>query len=170
MGLDIRAYSNLLKIVPLPEDDEEMEKIYEQAYDLNQVVLYENPHFPGRAEGLDSGYLYQATEEPFGFRAGSYSGYGRYRDTLSMFVGMDPGVLREDPIKFENYPFFEQVWFSDCDGFIGPIVSRKLYLDYYFYQEKFQEEFAGDEYSLFLYDQWKTAFGIAFCNGAVVFV
>lgn len=169
MGLDIRAYSNLLKLGPLPEDDEAMEKIYEQAYDLNQVVLYENPHFPGRAEGLDSKHLYQAMSEPFDFRAGSYTGYGLYRDRLAEFVHIDPVELRADPFRFEIYRFWDQLWFSDCEGFIGPVVSKRLFQSYCAKEHEFTEAFKDDEWMLNCYKNWKTAFGIASINGAVVF-
>ena len=123
----------------------------------------------------------------YSFRAGSYSGYGEWRDLLSK-VALDMGAADVwDKIDggetYETIPFSEHINFSDADGVIGPVASKKLYNDYVMYEKeimnrldrfylKFEDyEIDGETYDWFKqkYKDWKEAFRIASDNGAVIF-
>ena len=85
MGLDISA---LGKIVPIdipdgivPWSDQYYE--WEESMDIGHLWYYGLTNvFHEQAEGLKEG-AYVAEGEIFGFRAGSYTGYGMWRDELA---------------------------------------------------------------------------------------
>ena len=76
MGLDITAHRGL---VPAPEAAM-MDEDARYRTDVHQ--FYHNPDFPGRADDIAHKGFYRAAES-FSFRAGSYSGYNRWRDQLA---------------------------------------------------------------------------------------
>ena len=145
-----------------------------------------NRHFVAQAEGLPDGLGF-GTGEDYSFRAGSYSGYGEWRDLLAK-VALDMGVQgvwkkMDAGGNYSEIPFSEQLNFSDADGVIGPVASKKLYNDYVSYEKdimkkldryylKFEDfEIDGETYEWFKqkYNDWKEAFRIASNNGAVIF-
>ena len=89
----------------------------------------------------------------------------------------------DDGGNYSEIPFSEQLNFSDADGIIGPVASKKLYNDYVSYEKdimkkldryylKFEDfEIDGETYEWFKqkYKDWKEAFRIASNNGAVIF-
>jgi hypothetical protein len=105
MGLDITACS---KMRPVQCDSE----------DCWHERVYVNPDFVSHADGLKSG-CYEKTpgSETISFRAGSYSGYNWWRNELD--------CLTDSPGAFEKL-----VYFSDCEGVIGPRTSRELAVDF----------------------------------------
>lgn len=119
MGLDIVAISNAKYFAPDFEDESELE---------NRWWVADPDGFDrldGRPEGLYDG------EAECGFRAGSYSGYGHWRWWLSTsFLGIEPQVVWSNPPKFDGLPFVELIYFSDCNGAIGPVTSAKLAGDF----------------------------------------
>lgn len=130
MGLDITAYSNLKHVGKHVKDTELNEGEPGGAddwcyYDGHvQAMAYDS--FPqsfrgitvlgvkvaGASKFLDGG-CYETTAETHthGFRAGSYTGYNRWREDLQR--QFNPG---RDPEK----PFYELIWFADNEGTIGP--------------------------------------------------
>jgi hypothetical protein len=167
MGLSIYAISKI-KLSGNIIDDEPTDK------DINV--------YPGtfnRIAGLEVG-LYQATNESneHDFHAGSYSTYNWFRRNLSTAIfGVAPEKIWENNDAYEGRPFFELIEFSDCDGLIGPEVSKKLHEDFEthrssmikFCLENFIDDDHSYDYTMDLYNNFSTAFKIASNGGLVLF-
>lgn len=193
MGLDISYCSGAKLLITSPEDEAAwLLRVrdgdpYEAAIAMGLVddedelaIPWEHPSFPGRAEGIRCG-LPHTRENYEHFRAGSYSGYSRWRRWLAAVVGIsDLEAWWADPDM--SVPFAELLAFSDCEGVIGPVVSAKLRDDF----ERMRthaiasaDEYArlgGDsndyearDYFLRSYDQWHEAFKTAANGGWVDF-
>ena len=85
MGLDISAVSKL-EPIEVPEDieiwsDEWYDWEMDQGGDVYNV--WSSPNFPEQAEGIEDGTYISRNGEYTSFRAGSYSGYGTWRDWLA---------------------------------------------------------------------------------------
>jgi len=170
MGLDITYYSNLKKIDCAFDDDGEPIGV------IDYFQAYVNPDFPGRADEIENKAVY-SYDESDGFRAGSYSGYNAWRESLAKLAGY-PEIDTEKigiPCKRHDAgawkaasgPFWEMIYFSDCEGVIGAAVSAKLADDF----AKFQPlaDSHPEEWFRNLYAQWFTAFNVASNSGAVSF-
>lgn len=178
MGLDITAYRKISKIDCVFDADGE--PIHPQTrgaleYQLRACV---NHDFPGRAGLVEDQCIY-AADLSFGFRAGSYGYYNRWRNDLSRLAGYPERTYKRDAYSHgqqrfdagaweaESGPFWELINFSDCEGVIGAEVSAKLAKDFADYQEKADahesEDFRG------AYAEWRKAFEMAADNGAVEF-
>jgi hypothetical protein len=157
MGLDITAYRQLSR-VENPKFDEygELEN-WDTEWKPGASMEWSEKHFPGRGEGIDPQTVYKWKEE-FGFRAGSYSGYNRWRSKLEQFAnGTD---------------FEELINFADNEGVIGFVVARKLAKDFKENETKakqFSETLDEGEWWFGQYQTWKKAFEIASDQGAVDF-
>lgn len=68
-------------------------------------------------------------------------------------------------------PFIELIGFSDCEGYIGPIVSNKLFKDFESNRDKALEFSKSKNVDWFirLYDDFMEGFRIASNDGAVCF-
>ena len=205
MGLDISAVSKL-EPIEVPED---MEKWSDEWYDWESeqdgdvYSLYSSDSFREQAEGMvDGTYITTDDSQSTGFRAGSYTGYGTWRDWLAQSV-MN-GVLGKSGGAEQMWgsadggdyglPFMEIINFSDSEGMIGPVASKKLYNDFRKYEndvmdwmdEKYLTQTPihsaswrddedkpidkGDfEWFQSQYQEWKNAFRIASDNGVVMF-
>ncbi len=128
MGLDCTAYEK----VTLVEEEHEMGEDAEGNW-CNESIEYggkghvrayvASPAFAQSFRGLEENrcYLVDEDAEVFGFRAGSYSGHGAFRDALSeTALGVDPPTVWGNPDAYKDEPFFELINFSDCEGSIGP--------------------------------------------------
>ncbi|WP_099301884.1 hypothetical protein [Bacillus sp. Marseille-P3800] len=157
MGLDISAYKNLVK-VNNPERDEYGELVnWSREWEPGASMEWSEKWFPGRGEGIDYKAVYTWDQE-FSFRAGSYFGYGFWREKLSKFAN--------------DSDFHELINFADNEGVIGPIVSAKLADDFnknINQAMSYSKTFADGEYWLNKYMNWKEAFEIASENGAINF-
>lgn len=136
MGLDITAYSNL-KAVGQHEKDPELNdgepgSLTSWCYYDNHVSAYVYDSFPlsflavpilERRDDLLIGGCYEITEatQTHGFRAGSYGGYGRWREQLQE---------KYNPDRKETEPFFELIWFADNAGTIGSLAAQNLLADF----------------------------------------
>lgn len=177
MGLDITAYRDIKKLDCVfdsggePIDPQTREPV---SVDYFQANI--NPDFPGRASDLTEDGVYSFGDS-IGFRAGSYSGYNQWRETLAMIAGY-PAVdyercgatsKRHDAGAWAagSGPFFELINFSDCEGNIGAAVSGKLANDFAEFQAKADAH--DDEYWRDKYAAWRKAFEMASNNGAVSF-
>jgi hypothetical protein len=179
MGLDISAYSKLTSV------DHEFLKIRERVpgvfsqlgeeiYDITKSMI-DSPN--NWIQDMEPGSYYESADtEVLDFRAGSYSGYNEYRKLLSeCFLGVQPNELWTNERRYEGKPFYEQINFSDCEGFIGPKVSAKLHEDYKKgrdqWYEFLRESFGGGveeiKWRMDQYDNWTKAFGIAADGGLV---
>lgn len=158
MGLDITAYGSVdfsRRWEPPAGSDEDAEP---DDYD-NWVRVYVNPHFPERAPGIETGHYWAAGSESFGFRAGSYSGYGTGRARLKEWaqtLWTPIEQLAEDRL----YPFYELINFSDCEGVLGPEVCAVLARDF----EIDHPHSGGSRWA-----EWVEAFHLAANTGCVCF-
>lgn len=161
MGLDITAYSKLVRVHPTTDVEKD------EAISLCVVDEVYRP----RLEGLEEGE-YECAGESHGFRAGSYSGYNRWREHLAALVGTTPERVwaGEKPAAFE-----ELISFSDCEGAIGPVVSAKLARDFAEWHGRVSD-FAPSiqdanerEWFVAKYTNWREAFELAADGGAVDF-
>lgn len=177
MGLDITAYGNVEKIADLPYNKKGVDwnKVEELELGRGARTLTKNDNFPEHCLDLEEA-VYQINGESHGFRAGSYSGYNRFRNLLCqvMVGGSDQDVWR-DPQMFKERPFFELINFSDCEGTIGPAVSAKLYQDFVDNEEQFlkstvvTQDQLDREWVKTCYSNWKRAFELAKDHGFVSF-
>ncbi|WP_336682826.1 hypothetical protein [Enterococcus casseliflavus] len=152
MGLDITAYKNL-KRVNNPERDEYGDLVeWKSLVDINKELLdYTELHFEGRTQGLEAGvYSY---ESEYDFRAGSYGNYNRFRDRLEQIAS--------------NSQLHELIVFSDCEGFIGSVVSKKLAKDFLDLEQIAKENLDRIDFGTYL--NFKEAFELASENGCVSF-
>lgn len=125
MGLDVTAIRNARFIAAeLDEDAPE--------YSGRRLFrIYKNDAFD-RLDGKPEGwYEFGGDDDRFGFRAGSYSGYNRWREWLSLtFLGVLPEVVWRDFAIYEAAPFSTLVHFSDCEGSFGPASCERLLHDF----------------------------------------
>ena len=190
MGLDISVISEI-KPISIPEGIELWSNEYyewEEKQDIEGSVwnFQPNSYFPEQSEGLPKSFGY-GTGDEYNFRAGSYSGYGEWRDLLAR-LALDMGSQGvwnkiDSGGSYKEIPFGEVINFSDADGIIGPVASKKLHNDFVNYEKdimkkldryylKFEDfEIDGETYDWFKhkYKDWKEAFRIASNNGAVIF-
>lgn len=87
MGLDVKAVSSIGERVASGWFEWE-EKGGCQDADL--IFVSPNLNFQDRAEGLRRG-LYEREGSEYKFRAGSYTGYGRFRKHLSLAIHVQEG-------------------------------------------------------------------------------
>ena len=191
MGLDISVISNI-KPMNLPEG---MEKWSDEYYEWEREqekefwTAHNMEHFTRQSEGLPDSDLVYSDDGPsyFYFRAGSYSGYGEWRNDLALAAGYEGGseeVWAKASEGLIGGPFEELINFPDNEGVIGPVISQKLYDDFVNYEKEIdkaidwwylkmnpEKEYAGEDLSWFKnkYKDWKEAFRIASKNGMVIF-
>jgi hypothetical protein len=172
MGLDIVAYSNVEKI------DNPVENEY--GYIEDAVKAYVLGDFDRSLRGLEDGAWYRSTDESdeVSFRAGSYSGYNLWRDSLAQIaLGIPANNIWADPDKYKDEPFFELINFADNEGTIGPIAARDLAMDFVTSRDdierKAKEHFTTDEgdvdWFMQKYDDWTEACEIASHDGLILF-
>lgn len=187
MGLDITAISEI-KPIEVPEG---IEKYSDEYYDWENELnvghlwgIWFNPSFPTQQEGLPEADTVFSEGEEYGFRAGSYSGYGEWRDTLAKVGASFPGGSYE---AWENeggdYPFEELINFSDAEGYIAAPVTDKLCQDFVNLEEDVIDivdkawlkihptiELTGNDKDWFLakWNDWKGAMCTASQDGAVM--
>lgn len=178
MGLDITAVSGLVL-----EHEWDEKRYEEEDYDWRiispiskRLIEFTEEGFPGRTEGLKPGFY--KSVDCFSFGAGSYSGYNRWREQLSKAIlDVDPEIIWNNEEKWVGKPFVELIFFSDCEGLIGPKVSTKLAKDFEDYKEKAMKfaacgpgaTFQDGAWFIEKYIQWSKAFSMASDNGYVNF-
>jgi len=180
MGLDISAFSHLHLNRPRGESTLITTKTEPDGVLAHIAYPDHEPQFEGLTEGW---YVETSASEAHRFRAGSYSGYSRWRSQLSMLVnGVPSEVVWGDDAKYKGSPFYEQINFADNEGTIGPVVAKKLYEDYCNFlpiaedvttwAKRLQYDNAcidEHEYFLLKYKDWMRAFELASQNGLVSF-
>lgn len=153
MGLDISVYKNAKKVT----DPDEVKYVMEHpdapsegAYEKGYRIPYLNDAFESRFEGLEV-TPYEFAEE-WGFRAGSYSGYGSWRRELAELVGVQDlesfwrtcDAMEKQGVT-PDLPFWQLLHFSDCEGAIGPVACKALAKDFAEWEER-AVEFAKRKY------------------------
>lgn len=167
MGLDITAYSKLtLAVNPEMKDGELVD--YDNHFTVSPTIIaWTEQNWPKRTEGVLPGIYTFA--DCYGFRAGSCSGYNRWREWLAAFAGHGtPDAVW----KAENAsgPFVELIDFADNEGVIGPVVAAKLAKDFADHQARAEQFMGGQrDYWLARYADWRKAFELAADGGAVDF-
>jgi hypothetical protein len=166
MGLDITAYSKVELLETLPDYDAYYEK-YEDDSDTTQYV-YADQDFPARLTPIVGGGVYKIHGERSGFHAGSYSGYGEWRNDLAlMALGLEARAVWNNRAGFAGCAFYELIDFSDCEGIIGTTAAQKLAADF----DRFQDKADQDDSSYFRekYALWRKACHLAADSGFIYF-
>lgn len=164
MGLDITAHEKAVLTDPHEHTDD--------CYEADHVRAFVYEGFERSLRGLEPERCYEVSGESFHFRAGSYSGYGHFRDLLSKAVPL-PGAMWDDPPAHADLPFFELVYFADNEGTIGPEAATDLLADFDEHGERVRAFIAAASAPESFYadkvDDWHKAFRIAAGGGMVVF-
>ena len=150
MGLDITAYKNI-KII----GDEEPEYYFSNAgFPQSNMPDFENKE------------IQIEFDEEFDFRAGSYSGYNKFRNELCISANniQDKKLWTS---KNEAFKFYWLINFTDCDGYIGTSYCKILYDEFVKYENEVKSNL--NEYFHKTYDNFKEAFRLASDNGLVSF-
>lgn len=172
IGLDITVYSKVNPTThrtPLKEDGTPVTWCQRD----NHHQIWSVPGFAVQLGSLEAGRCYTYSDEFFGFRAGSYSGYNEWRDDLAHTMhNVSAREIWDNLDHFKGKPFIELINFSDCEGYIGPEVAAKLYGDFAAYRPTYEKahDRVGDHVWLMQkYDDWQRAFEMAGGGGMVVF-
>jgi len=172
MGLDIFYFKNieLIEKPSVKNDSEDSEDSDDSEDDEDESTsLYQAKGFERRGDHLVAG-KYKAKERG-SFRMG-YGHHMRFRCNLYKAIGgkkwKDMGFCEQFPDVEDGEPFAELIMMSDCEGFIGPITSEKLYQDFMRYTTEAEKNLL-EEGDLYLYNEWKKAFKCARHNGVVQF-
>lgn len=171
MGLDITAYSNIKK----DEENGEVLGLYSTGFIQSNLKEFETNY-----EILDEdGEVIEpllTCDDGYGFRAGSYGGYGEFRRILCTAINeIDLSEMWENDnkISIQNLPFFWLLNFSDCEGYIGTDYCKILYKDFVNNEDKFREamkEFEDyGQYYIDTYLDFKNALEVASNNGVLSF-
>jgi hypothetical protein len=160
MGLDISAYSKIERV--------------EDNYEATIYIRRDVPEMD-QAQDIEEGIFTDSNDcESHQFRAGSYSGYGVFRNLLCEIMhGVPSKELWLKPNVFEGKEFYNLINFSDCEGFFGPTVSKKLHADFVKHRDKFikgvkdKEPYEG--YYTQVYDDFLLGFEIAAKGGVLIF-
>ena len=169
MGLDVDAYKNVVALGG-PETDSD-----EVSADVR--VRYADPEFfPNRCDEFPDGTPLEA-EESWGFVAGGYGTYNRWREQLAKLAGyektMGRGILgyeethQHGAIVAGSGPFYELIWFPDNEGSIGTAVCTKLAKDFAEFERA--AELLEDHWFMEKYLDFKNAFELASEGGIVNF-
>lgn len=159
MGLDITAYSRLEYVGRHTEEWCEDYEHHVQAFAYAGFeASFRGIPIVGSERGFILGGCFEKTADTktHGFRAGSYSGYNRWRADLADQFNPDA-----DP----DGPFYELIYFADNEGSIGPEAARDLLADF----EQNADAYRGDEWDRGKYDEWTKAFRLAADGGLVDF-
>lgn len=157
MGLDITAYKNLKEVMNCVLDEDGYPVDEDTLWKPGPSMDWSESVWPGKGSPIKSNAIYE-WDDTFDFRAGSYSGYGEWRDTLAKFKG--------------DVAFQELIDFADNEGVIGSKLAKKLYNDFCTYYEEAKATFnktEDDKWFIAKYEAWMEAFKYASENGAVDF-
>lgn len=197
MGLDIVAYSHL-KNMGMPEGHESEDFNIWEYPDITEdssFIFYRSPQNEygvvytsesgkkwrgyDKCEDLEPGIYYETAEtHSHSFCAGSYSRYNDFRERLCLCVnGVSPVEIWTNPDKWENSPLYELISFSDCEGRIGPAISKKIYsemreqhITFLKYLVDNPDDIKSDlDFYKRKYEDFMLAFQIASDNGVVIF-
>lgn len=175
MGLDITAYSHVSPVGMHTAD-------LWCAVD-NHVTAYAYSDFPRSFAGIPvlathtsssgeykfmQGGCYETTSQTkeMRFRAGSYTGYNRWREHLAALF---------NPGRHEQRPFYELIWFADNEGTIGATAAAYLLEDFEQYADVYRAHVAdrvdtlGAAWYIDSYNRWTEAFRLAAASGIVEF-
>lgn len=164
VGLDITAYEHA-EIAP---EHEWADSCYD---DPRHVRAFVYKGFERSLRGLVADRCYVVNGFGMDFRAGSYSGYNRWREQLCRAaLGVSPEDIWHDIGSFQDKPFFELIHFADNEGTIGPEAAADLAEDFRSMASRVRPLLEGpDGYGAAKYDDWQAAFELAAKGGLVDF-
>lgn len=182
MGLDVVVYKNVKFIENVEEyDDENCRLILKNGDVINEddfEIFDLNEYFPLHSEGL-SKYVYTFDTDNgnyYSFHAGSYSGYGEWRNWLAKMAGYEKSESgRYDETAWnsdQTGDFVELINFSDCDGSINKVFCEKLYQDFVRNKDRIEAQLSDDRFSQYYFTTYMNflqAFDDARENGIVSF-
>ena len=116
MGLYITSYNSIKPVNNFTDGDFE---------DGTVTSFQAAPGFEDRLDGLPA-QIVSTIDVVHAFRAGSYSGYNRWRDVLRLVIH---GLAHRLDLA-DDADFIELIQFSDCEGCIGPKTCAKLAKDF----------------------------------------
>jgi hypothetical protein len=154
MGLDVTYYRQV-KFVKREEEEEDEQEDY--------IYLCQADGFKARSDELVTGNYIGERKGCFG---SNYSGHNSFRKNLYKAIGGKKWINNFPDVK-DGEPFAELIYMSDCEGFIGPKTSAKLYDDFVKYEEQVKQTLSEDDFDY--YSEWKSAFECAKQNGVVRF-
>lgn len=190
MGLDITAYSKLRAIGQHEKDpalnEGEPGGLDDWCYYDGHIGAFADACFPASFAGLPilgtktaggstffEGGCYERTAgtEELGFRAGSYTGYGMWREDLARQFNPVP-VHRDTPRAHmdepdPDLPFYELIWFADNEGCIGELAAANLLADFEAHAGAYSPGGEYPDYYREKYRDWTDAFRLA-ANGGLV--
>lgn len=165
MGPQFNVYSKLAKMRM------EEVRLYEDGTpeETRVTSFYSNPEFPAHISGLDSTIFYRCNGKKMKFGAATYDEYCEFKNHLAKITGF---ASAEELWKTSGPIFFmELINFSNCEGTIGPIISRKLYHDFKDNYDRAEEYFVkledGKKFWIH-YQNWCKALSVARNNGAIL--
>ena len=177
MGLDI---TTIKQVEPYTGDIDDVDVywIIHQFNDRKVKTVMKD----GKLTTLKHGQMVTGVYGGGGFHAGSYSGYGVWREKLAQLAGYEAIPYTKsygDRIEFMSYsaaawkskggPFWELINFSDCEGYIGSEDAAKLYKDFVDHAKKAKKMFKHDPDFMQRYNSWKKVMKIVSKGGLVRF-
>lgn len=164
MGLDITAYRQLKPAPDAEVDSDGYPVEWDKYLRLSPAILkFTDENWPGRTAPLVPG-IYSFADS-LGFRAGSYSGYGQWRDWLARAAGYQSA--RDVWENVVEGPFVELINFADTEGTIGTVACAKLARDFAEHEDRILA--SADGWNAKLYKTWRAAFEMAADGGCVDF-
>ncbi len=166
MGLDITAYTRL-RAVGRHTDG--------WCYEEGHINAFAYDCFPRSFRGIPVaatevvgggsmllGGCYTPTDrtDRFDFEAGSYGGYGMWRDDLRAQFNPDT-----DP----DGPFYELIWFADNEGCIGPEAADDLRRDFVTHVDRYRPPPEHGRWWVDKYKAWLNACKLAADAGLIRF-
>lgn len=167
MGLDITAYRQVSPAGDIAKGDDGWPADIDHYFRVTNIV-----DFHARAAPLQDGACYEF-KDSMGFRAGSYSGYGEWRNELARLAGYlpHPAASRhpyaEGAWAASAGPFWELINFADNEGTIGSEAAARLAADFAKFDTQAMQ--ATEPWFYKLYKAWRAAFEMAADGGAVDF-
>jgi len=175
MGLDISAYKGLEKIdCVFDEEGDPIDATTREPIDYD-VRPWVNPDFPGRADDIESRAVYKSADS-MSLTGWGYGRYNAWREQLAKLAGYPATEFKSYGTTQMRYdagawaatagPFWELIYFTDCDGTVGSAISAKLAKD--FADHAAAAEAIGGHF-FEVYQEFRDAFEMAADNGCVRF-
>jgi hypothetical protein len=167
MGLDVSVYKN----IKLEEPGEGI--LIEYLPEGREFFKVTVPHYlflyKIRNLEVDRFYSGEHTSTEVSY---SYRYHSSFREHLGEISKNRNGVL-DGQVYNNQEPFWELIFFSDCEGCIDWEINTILYFDFLAYKEEAEKYFGklfGNNSNYFkIYLNWLNVFEIAKDNGVVVF-
>jgi len=159
MGLSVSVYKN----VKLTESEED--------HDFQVYLPFEG--WKNKIKNLVQDGFYEGERES-GYVQYSYSSHSRFREDLVKIMGREDLIMEDGRINWDllieekELPFYELIWFSDCEGCLDHETSSIIYDDFLEWKEKAIEYFNRINPLNEKYLDWLQAFKSGKEEGSVV--